>query len=419
MKRTATSQRRRSKALTDPQPEFVSLVRTGANMTPFRVVRAEDVEGETEAEAAVVEEIEADPATSVKAADHEVLMIVFDKEVYGDEATVKAWLDDGGYEDYTITAKDDTFQVGEIEEGRATRTIAIKGITVHVAHKLDVEEVDRAEGAAGVITGVKPVAKKSEQVVVPEERRKALYQISELASVVSFVGWLVNDMEFDVVYGEEDEEPGKLAALTHVKAAGQSLLDALSTLVGVEVTEMANAFKTAEEERLEAARKAEAPAADVTEETTTVADEAAVEKTEEVEAEAETAEVEKTEEAEVTATEETEVEKTEVVEETTETVETDAAKEELSEDDTKTVVKSLFDAVKELTATVEALKTATVTAKSDEELADRVTAIENNERQTRKGADVDEVTTEISAEDRTRAAMAEQRTRSILGIRRR
>lgn len=401
MKRAATTHRRRSTVLTDPQPEFVAICSAGANMTPFLVVRSADgVEGTME--------IEAD--TAAKAADHEILRIVFDKGTFPEESVVKAWLDDGGYEDYSIVAKDDSFEVGEIPEGRDVRELTIRGAVVSVAMKLEVEEAARSEATAAAVDGVQPVAKKSDAPVVSEERRKSFYQVSELAVLVSHVSWLVSDMAWDMVDETDEDAAGESTALSQVKAAGQSLLDALATLVGVEVAEMALSFKTAEEERLavEAAKVEETAVVET--EVTEVAKE---ETTEEVTSE----EVAKEEAAveEVVETEKTEAETVEVTEKAETEVEVEAAKTEpTATEDLLSVVKSLVDTVSGLTTTVSALQAASV-AKSEQDEADRVTG---DDRQSRKGADVDETITAATKASTASTEMSEHRMRSVLGIRR-
>jgi hypothetical protein len=87
------------KALTDPQPEFVSLVFGGANKTPFRAIRADG--------AAVGEE-----EVTVKENSHSIARVEFSGAKFADEAAVKSWLISGGYDPaMPITKTDAGFMV--------------------------------------------------------------------------------------------------------------------------------------------------------------------------------------------------------------------------------------------------------------------------------------------------------------------
>lgn len=93
MKRNPHKRERDARALTDPRPEFVSLVQTGANMTPFRAVKMEALPDQG-----------VDPMTTVhKQADHEIARLVFDALIFDTEKDVAEWMTAGGYEGFTVT----------------------------------------------------------------------------------------------------------------------------------------------------------------------------------------------------------------------------------------------------------------------------------------------------------------------------
>ena len=75
--------------MTDPIPEFVSLVSNAANQTPFRVVKAEDV---------VLDGTETTrPECHHNNSQYMVAKMEFNKERFTDSKAVKKYLDDLGY----------------------------------------------------------------------------------------------------------------------------------------------------------------------------------------------------------------------------------------------------------------------------------------------------------------------------------
>lgn len=95
MQRTPRTRTRKAVALTDPKPEFVSIVRSGANMTPFRAMKSDDSQTEIHMN------------LKRKSDTHDIARLVFRGENFKDEAAVQAWLDAGGYEAVTIVRAED------------------------------------------------------------------------------------------------------------------------------------------------------------------------------------------------------------------------------------------------------------------------------------------------------------------------
>src|SRR5258708_31131495 len=95
MERKPRSRTRTAVALTDPKPEFVSIVKAGANMTPFRAIKSDE------------------PTTEInmqlksKSDTHDVASLAFKGDNFKDEAAVTAWLTAGGYEGVTVVKADD------------------------------------------------------------------------------------------------------------------------------------------------------------------------------------------------------------------------------------------------------------------------------------------------------------------------
>jgi hypothetical protein len=406
--------KKRVKALTDPKPEFVSLVFAGANKTPFRAMRSD----------------ESDHTMTIKADTHAIARIEFDAEQFADEAAVTAWLADGGYEGFTVAKTDTGFAVAaDVEEGAEVVEIEIeeRGLKMQVVSlKADEDEE--------VHPGAEETAAKSEEFIGEAEMRQrccGCYDAVEstygkgdtLKEVVANnfghvpPGLLDLSMAmYDAVRNNlrDGNTAGAKKAITEFGKMMDDLLaifpgadvpthkafvDAVAPEVEMTKTTEESTAETTVEETAAKAEGAEATETVATEETAEKADEAA---TEEVAAEAAT-------EGETAA-------KTEGAEEaTTEEVTTEAAAEEpaAKSDDP---LAALIAQVGALATSVEELR-ATVTQKSEEADA-RVAAIDG-ERQTRKGADVDETgTASVAAEDENSASVAELRTRSVLGMRR-
>jgi len=146
--------RRRVKALTDPRPERVSLVNAGANMTPFRVIKAEDAVQPVANTVTGTETVEHGDTTAIKSGQ-EIVKIVFDIATYADEDAVTKWLTAGNYEDVVVSKTDTGFVVtSKADEGKEpveTRAITMpNGITVHVTKTVP-ETAAKTEDAAAVV----------------------------------------------------------------------------------------------------------------------------------------------------------------------------------------------------------------------------------------------------------------------------
>ncbi len=169
--RTPRKKEVKGRALTDPQPAFVSIVQAGANQAPFRMVKM-DLHA-TEGVGDMHERIKA-----MKAQGHEVASLRFhDVEKFPDVEAVKAWLTEGGYSEDAIGAIKDA-QEGGFEVQNTTDSfvegsiVQIKdahdlGVTVWVG-KLEVSE-DAAKDEDGgpataraVVTDVEVIGKKED-----------------------------------------------------------------------------------------------------------------------------------------------------------------------------------------------------------------------------------------------------------------
>ena len=107
--RKARTLRKTAKALTDPRPEFVSLVFAGANKSPFRALRAD---GQVEGDNSMTD------SSAIKAETHALARVDFFQTHFADEAAVKNWLVEGGYVGMKVEKTDDGFAViGDNVEG--------------------------------------------------------------------------------------------------------------------------------------------------------------------------------------------------------------------------------------------------------------------------------------------------------------
>lgn len=124
--------------LTDPKPNFVSLVSHGANQTPFSAVKMAEGSGSTqEVDQLITKE------TFMANKDIDVRKITFSVSEFPDEGAVKAYLDNAGFTASAV--KDgDMFVVtaGDVDGVDLVSIDAEKGVTYFVA------EVDKSEGKA-------------------------------------------------------------------------------------------------------------------------------------------------------------------------------------------------------------------------------------------------------------------------------
>lgn len=176
MKRTAKETTVAARALTNPQPSFVSIVKAGANQRPFRAVKVDpSVLADAVAEAVNQKPEEADVSKKKGIevmAGFEIAQIVFKGEKFAKKADVEAWLTDGGYSEFTLTEKDDgSFEVTsnmEFEAGSVQKIEGDDGVVAYVgklkeeapAEKTADEQAE--EHAAGNTSAVQPVATKAE-----------------------------------------------------------------------------------------------------------------------------------------------------------------------------------------------------------------------------------------------------------------
>lgn len=158
MQRKPKSQTKKANALTSAQAEFVSIVKTGANMMPFRTLKSEDTPENT-------------MQLTTKAATHDIAKLVFKGDAFSEEVAVQSWLVAGGYEGVTIVKEEDgTFTVTdpaapidglvEIETDGVTAFIFKKAVAA-AKDAATAAEVPNPEALPSVVTteGVQPVAK--------------------------------------------------------------------------------------------------------------------------------------------------------------------------------------------------------------------------------------------------------------------
>lgn len=160
----------KANALTNPNPSYVSLVKAGANQKPWRAVKMDAaVPVETPEDVSMKIKPTQKAANAVVAAvapkGFGVMQFEFASAEFADEPAVKAWMDAGGYDDYTIVATKTGFEVvdddGRFIAGSVSKIDGFaKGVTAFVGKltnpDLTEEEqvgdaVDTAKAAADAI----------------------------------------------------------------------------------------------------------------------------------------------------------------------------------------------------------------------------------------------------------------------------
>lgn len=373
LKRNARVQRKRVKALTDPKPEFVSLVGAGANKTPFRALRADSIEQDIE----ITEEEVAARADDGFA----VSRIEFSDDQFGDEETVVNWLAAGGYADAKVERTDAGYVVqGEADADAELIEVHGNGFTMYVTEMTPGALSQKSDEPTGP-------ALLDMTVTLYSQLRESLQagdQTAAKSALTEFSGMF--DAFLETIPGTD--EPTMKA-----------FIDAVAP--EVEMTK----------ETTEQAAPVDAEVAVAGEDTTEVTTEGA--EGEEIEAVAKTeGEEDATVEGEVVAEGEAVAEGEVVAED--ENSEGEVAVAAKTEEEVADPMAALAALVGDLTKSVKELG-ETVSAKTDE-LAQRVAAVEDV-RQTRKGADVDETMTSKSTVRSVSDEMAELRQRSMLGMR--
>lgn len=139
--------RKTVRVLTDPIPEFVSLVGRGANQTPFRVVKMDPTALIDEDKEMPKEQVIRQGDTVIKRAD--IVKIDFSAANFPTEDAVTTFLTERGYEDFTVAKSDGGFTVAgraedEFETG-STSPIELRPGAVVTVGKLSVAKVTDAE----------------------------------------------------------------------------------------------------------------------------------------------------------------------------------------------------------------------------------------------------------------------------------
>jgi hypothetical protein len=319
-----------ARALTDPDPAFVSLVKGGANQRPYRAVKMESVEATAPHETRKESDMS---KTQIVPEGHDIAALKFASKHFADEHAVEAWLKQGGYEGYKIEKTKAGFEVNATDvtfkEGSLTKVDgAVSGLTVYIgelegetpAEKSEDEQV--AEHAEDNTSAVQPVAKKGEApvadaadeakvkatvktsaktkatadtkvekadadtnaveaVAADDEKvdvakmvedfiasKKGNYEVSMLSMVLMDLAYLVMDADY---MGTDD------ATVSQIKTAAKTLITALTNEMGNSVAAFEDAFKAIAAKHGVVISEAPAAEADVPPaDTATPADEAGV-----------------------------------------------------------------------------------------------------------------------------------------------
>ncbi len=143
--------------MTDPDPNYVSLVEHGANQTPWLVVKNHKIEFDTNKEESAmttakktIKSVQKAMKAAGQNETHVVVKLSFAKASFADEASVTTWLNDGGYEDFAIHSTDLGFEVTSTKSDAAVETKAIEsdeGVTFFIASRTDVEAATKTTDA--------------------------------------------------------------------------------------------------------------------------------------------------------------------------------------------------------------------------------------------------------------------------------
>lgn len=125
----------KAKALTNPFPSYVSLVKAGANQRPIRAIKMDGFASEENSDMKI-QRADAKIAALITTG-YDLVSLSFAKDTFADTAAVKAWLDDGGYSDYEIVDTKKGFEVvngsARVETGTARKVQADTGVSAFIA----------------------------------------------------------------------------------------------------------------------------------------------------------------------------------------------------------------------------------------------------------------------------------------------
>ncbi len=271
-----------ARALTDPNPAFVSIVGGGANQAPFRAVKMDEdtaSPSETTAKENLMAQAELAPG-------HDIVALKFSTAAFADENAVKAWLDEGGYDGYDIEAGEKEFTVSnksvEFEEGSTQKVEgAVKGLTVYVGKVKVEEETEKTEEEAADDAALTNASHVEPQAVIRSEdategeaasdepeaeaefdatkadefvtKVKGMYEVSELAYVLMSLKYLVMDADYT---GMADEDVNK------IKSAAGELIDVMGNATEDMIKNLEDAFKAMKGDGGTAEASTEEPAED-------------------------------------------------------------------------------------------------------------------------------------------------------------
>lgn len=207
------------KLLTEPEPAYVSLVEHGANQTPFKVVKSLQYKlNEKDAEEMInktARQVAKSAENTLKSADDKAIVgIRFASEQFPDEASVTKWLEEGGYQDFTVKAIDSGFEVSSTDEGDAFGADTTE-LDTGIGVKFQIASLSAAKKEAG----------EGEEEVAPESGKES--GNDEAAAEAEVVADPA--AEAVVESGETSGEEAAPAAEEEVeKTASQKSYDALS-----------------------------------------------------------------------------------------------------------------------------------------------------------------------------------------------
>lgn len=267
MKRRVKSIQRMANQLTDPKPEFVSLVGHGANQTPYRALKSDIFDARSENQE--------DEMTK----QAEIQKITFSTSKFESAEKVESWLEAKGYSDFKVEKTRKGFEVvakGEGDFSSELKTIQLdEGVMAYVgklaegAEPLETVNEQKAEKVfkAGELSADEVVKKYHDyccgpSVYVPPVGKTVADVLSEQYSSGSFPAfWDLNNAFSTALFNLVKEgETAKVKALaTEYGDLIVAILTALST-AGVDTTAVKAHFEQPEKEKTMTVEKKDAPA---------------------------------------------------------------------------------------------------------------------------------------------------------------
>ena len=217
------------RVLTDPRPNFVSLVQHGANQQPFLSVKM--AKGETQAMPPALAQKASGPQAAIQS-------ILFAGSEFADTEAVEKYLSDNGYEDVQVAKADNGF-VAELAgadtfEGSIDEIPGDGGVTFKVGRLPESDDgaatKEDVTKAVHLFKAWSAIVKKSSEGTDDQLVKKGFWEIAALAEILQTLRWLAIDVCDYGNLSEDTQETLRTHTIGLVTVLGEMVTEAETDL---------------------------------------------------------------------------------------------------------------------------------------------------------------------------------------------